>query len=57
MSAADAKLLLRTKLLKVSGDYVRRGGAQSTIWMCMVIGQVVFGQNMDLYCRNEATMA
>ena len=57
MSAADAKLLLRMKLLKVSGDSVRRGGAQSTIWMRMIIGQVVFSQNMDLEGRNEATMA
>ena len=53
----DAKPLLHMKLLKVSGDYVRRGGAQSTISMRIIIGEVVFGHNMDFHDRNEASMA
>tara|TARA_B110000971_G_C19809032_1_gene407921 strand:- start:326 stop:472 length:147 start_codon:yes stop_codon:yes gene_type:complete len=48
MSAADAKLLLHMKHLKVSGEPVRRGGAQSTIWMRMIIGEVVFSQFLPL---------
>ena len=48
MRAADAKLLLHMKHLKDSGEPVRRGGAQSTIWMRMIIGEVVFSQNLHL---------
>ena len=56
-SAQDAQPLLYMKVLRVIGAYVRRGGAQSTISMRMIIGEVVFGHNMDFHSRNEASMA
>ena len=56
-SAQDAQPLLYMKVLRVIGAYVRRGGAQSTISMRMIIGEVEFGHNMDFDGRNEASMA
>ena len=53
----DAKPLLHMKLLKVIGDYVRRGGAQSTSSMRVIIGEVVFSHNIDFHDRNEASTA
>ena len=49
MSAVDAKPLLHMKLLKAIDDYVRRGGAPTTISMRMIIGEVVFGHNLDFH--------
>ena len=57
MRAVDAKALRYMKLLKVIGDCVRRGGAPTTISMRLIIGQVVFSQNLDFWGRNEASMA
>ena len=45
------------KVLRVIGAYVRRGGAQSTSSMRVIIGEVVFSHNIDFHDRNEASMA